>query len=86
GRTVKKIFGKTTNELLNEYRLEKSAADLCITNKAVLEIAMDSGFDNLGYFYRLFKRHFNESPCRFRKLHQALIFTFTSGGKNGNCK
>ena len=62
-RTVHKFMRKTTSELLNGYRVEKAAADLCMTNKAVIEISMDVGFENLGYFYRVFKKHFGECEC-----------------------
>ena len=71
-RTVKKITGQTTSELLNSLRLEKVAADLCMTANSIIEIAMAAGFNNLSHFYKLFRTRFGQSPKKFRKMNMAL--------------
>lgn len=71
-RTVRKITGQTTSELLNSLRLEKVAADLCMTAKSIIEIAMTSGFNNMSHFYKLFRSRFGQSPRKFRIASRPL--------------
>lgn len=54
-------------EYLNDYRLTMAARLLASTNKTVLEIAVGTGFDNLSYFNRLFKRKYHLTPVQYRK-------------------
>ena len=40
---------------------------LVSTDDSVLTIAVSSGFDNLSYFNRLFKREFHMTPREYRR-------------------
>lgn len=54
-------------EYLNDYRLTMAARLLVTTAAPVIEAAALTGFDNLSYFNRLFKRKYNQTPGQYRK-------------------
>ena len=56
-------------EYLNDYRLTIAERLLKTSDASILEIAQMSGFDNLSYFNRLFKRKYGQSPGRQRRLY-----------------
>ena len=55
-------------EYLNDYRLTMSERLLRSSDAPVIEIAELSGFDNLSYFNRIFKRKYGQSPGRWRYM------------------
>ncbi len=66
-RSFRKHLGMTPSTWLNRQKLDHAALLLEHTNTAVLDIALSLGFDNLGYFYRLFKARFGIPPAVYRK-------------------
>ncbi len=68
-RTCKKYLHKTPSKLVNDIRLEYAAKMLASTNRPIIEICEDSGFDSLSYFYHRFKEHYDVSPVVFRKKY-----------------
>jgi AraC-like DNA-binding protein/mannose-6-phosphate isomerase-like protein (cupin superfamily) len=52
---------------LIRFRLEKAAYALRNSSDTVLQIAEQTGFDNLSNFNRLFRKEFGTTPSRFRK-------------------
>lgn len=56
-------------EYLNDYRLTIAERLLRTSDASVLEIAEKSGFDNLSYFNRIFKRKYGQSPGKQRRLY-----------------
>ena len=54
-------------EYLNDYRLTMAARLLKSSDDSILMIADASGFDNLSYFNRIFKRKYGVSPGAYRK-------------------
>lgn len=54
-------------QYLNHYRMSMAAKLLVSTDDSVLTIAVSSGFDNLSYFNRLFKREFHITPREYRR-------------------
>lgn len=56
-------------EYLNDYRLTIAECLLRTSDASVLEIAEKSGFDNLSYFNRIFKRKYGQSPGKQRRLY-----------------
>lgn len=54
-------------EYLNDYRLTIAERLLRTSDASVLEIAEMSGFENLSYFNRIFKRKYGQSPGNRRK-------------------
>lgn len=57
-------------EYLNNYRLTIASRLLISSSSSILAIALESGFDNLSYFNRLFKKRYDMTPSQFRKLYQ----------------
>ena len=76
-RNVKKHFGITLSEYINNLRINYAANLLLNTNKPVLDICFECGFQNMSWFYNVFENRFGISPGVFRKNnsqfnHQSL--------------
>ncbi len=71
-RTVRQCLGQTTTELVNALRLDRAAHLLRMTTRPIVDVAMDSGFDNLSYFYRRFNDRFGTTPRRYRHTAHAV--------------
>ena len=67
GAFFKSMTGKTPIEYLTEYRIEKAARKLRITNMSVTDIAFSSGFSDLSYFIKTFKKIKGISPGKYRR-------------------
>ncbi|MDO4336905.1 MAG: AraC family transcriptional regulator [Eubacteriales bacterium] len=66
-RWFKEATGTGFAGYLIEYRLNQAARALRSSNVSILEIAQQTGFDNLSNFNRLFKRRFEMTPSQFRR-------------------
>lgn len=64
----KTCTGKGFTEYLNDYRLDHAARMLGTTDLSLLEIAAQSGFENLSYFNRMFKRKYGITPGKYRDI------------------
>ena len=65
-RFFKKHLGVTCIEYINNYRLDIAAKKLSTTNHSIMEIALETGFNNISYFNKLFKEKFKLTPKEFR--------------------
>ena len=54
-RFFKKHVGMTCIDYINNYRLDVASAMLKEKDDSVMEIALDTGFNNISYFYKVFK-------------------------------
>jgi len=72
-RVVRKVSGKTATDLVNELRLDFASRELRMTNRPILDITLDCGLENLGYFYRIFKKRFGLTPRQFRLQKDAVV-------------
>lgn len=61
-RFFKTHVGMTCTEYINVLRLEKAWHLLQDGNLSVIDVAFSSGFRNLSYFYRMFKKKYNMTP------------------------
>jgi AraC-like DNA-binding protein len=61
----KKVTGYTFFEYLMRFRIDKAKELILEDRRAITEIAYEVGFDNLSYFYRIFKRLTNFNPREF---------------------
>lgn len=55
---------------LNTHRLKCAEQLLRTSHKAVSDIALETGFDNAGYFCKCFRKTFGISPLQYRKLQR----------------
>lgn len=62
----KKYTGKTPIEYINSYRIYKAEYLLENTEKTILEISLECGFENVGYFIRVFKNNIKTTPHQYR--------------------
>lgn len=68
-RSFKSITFKTPIDYLNYYRTTKAQDLLINSDKKILEICMDVGFNNLSYFINIFKKNTGHTPSAFRKIY-----------------
>ena len=73
-RELRKYSGYTPTEFVNRLRIDHAARLLCTTDRSVLEIALDCGFENQGHFHRCFKTRFETTPLTYRKQNHAPVF------------
>lgn len=63
----KEMMGMGFIQFLNDYRLEIAAKLLLSGDGTILDAAMQSGFENLSYFTRCFKKKYGITPGKYRK-------------------
>ncbi len=64
-RFFKKYMGVSCGEYLKNLRLEKAARAFSEGKTGILDVAGESGFRNLSYFYREFQKKFGCTPKQF---------------------
>ena len=69
-RFFKKYMGMSCGEYLKNLRLEKAAQAFARGSTVILDVAMDSGFRNLSYFYREFQKKYGYTPKQF--IHRCV--------------
>ena len=70
-RAFRAQFGVTIVGYVQGLRLERAKELLQSTDLAVIEVAFASGFNDHGYFSRLFTREVGRAPTRFRAALRA---------------
>lgn len=63
----KKQLGISCMEYIIQYRLKKAAHFLQHSDLAIIDIASQSGFNNLSNFNRQFKKYYQITPSQYRK-------------------
>ncbi|WP_144549253.1 helix-turn-helix domain-containing protein [Bacillus sp. X1(2014)] len=66
-KTIKKATSHTFKELLQERRLVKAKELLEGTDLAIASIVEQVGYDNISYFYRIFKGKYGMTPKEYRQ-------------------
>lgn len=66
-RFFKKHMNMTCIEYINNLRLEKSIELFEQGNSSILEVSLSTGFHNLSYFHRAFKKKYHMTPRAFLK-------------------
>ena len=61
------LMGCTVSDYLMRRRLRNAASLLISTDSSIISIAMDSGFRNVSYFNRAFRRQFGLAPGQYRE-------------------
>lgn len=68
-RTLKKHYGVTITEYVNDLRINYASNLLIKTNTPVLDICFNCGFQSVSSFYKVFKNKYSLSPREFRQRH-----------------
>lgn len=66
-RLFKEQSGKTVGEYVVELRMSTAARQLLISDKPISTIAYEVGYENPGYFTRVFRGYFGTSPYEYRR-------------------
>jgi len=66
-REIKKQTGKSFSHLLQEIRISNACRMLITTDNRISEISMDTGFNNLAHFNRVFRSLRECSPSEYRR-------------------
>ncbi len=66
-REYKKVYGITLGNDLTAKRISHSKSMLRFSNSSIENIALDCGFQNAGYFIKVFKKHENMTPLEYRR-------------------
>ena len=63
-------FYSHSQQYITHLRLEYAKQLLQDTDTPVTEIAMQSGYQNVSYFIRIFKKTYGVSPLKYKKISQ----------------
>lgn len=74
-RRFKTALGRTPVEYLHELRLKSARELLQQSNLTQQEIATLCGYQDVTYFNRLFVRHFQTTPGKYRETVRSKLFT-----------
>lgn len=71
-RIFKEITGLTVTEYININRVRKAQKLLVHSEYSITEISGIIGFESITYFERVFKKHCDTSPAKYRKAHKTV--------------
>lgn len=66
-KVIKKQTGMTFTQLLQEERLKATERLLKSTDMSMLDIMQEVGYENISYFYKIFKKKHTLTPQEYRK-------------------
>lgn len=72
-RMMKKYYEKTPSAYINGIRLEQAASLLRTTEDSILDIMLESGFNNVSYFNQRFREAYGVSPSGYRRLNRLTV-------------
>ena len=70
-RIFKEYTEKTIIEYINEVRVENACYEISIARKNITRAAFDSGFNDLSYFSKTFKKLKGISPTEYKKKFES---------------
>lgn len=79
-RTCKELLQQTPSEYINRIRIDYAAFLLRSDEASIEEVALECGFENTSYFYRLFRRQHGETPRAYRSRYMRNPFELTPEG------
>lgn len=73
-RIFKHETGYTITEYFQVLRTDHAKKLLLETNKGILDVALESGFESITHFHRVFKKRTSLTPYRYRKENSMVRF------------
>lgn len=73
GHIFKEATGISFIDYLNNLRAKYACKLLLDTDASIKEIAFDSGFNSVEYFYKTFKKNYGITPAKYRALTSNAI-------------
>jgi len=73
-RIFKAITGDTVKAYIRTRRFSEALENLLATDRAIIDIAIDTGFESQESFTRAFKQYFSLTPGQFRALGESRKF------------
>ncbi|MCG3147516.1 MAG: HTH-type transcriptional activator RhaS [Verrucomicrobiae bacterium] len=70
---LKQHCNLTATEVVNQARMEHAAAELTMSQKKIIEICLECGFQNLGHFYQVFHHYYATTPRLYRQRQRAML-------------
>lgn len=67
-RLFSQRFGLTPHEYMTERRVERARELLGATEMPITEVCLAVGFESLGTFSTMFRRHVGHAPSRYRRV------------------
>ncbi len=64
-RIFRELYGTSLHAYVQEMRLEQAAEMLLKMNLSVTEVALNSGYNNMSHFSKVFKERFGVTPKKF---------------------
>ena len=71
-RSMKKYYGTTPTAFINLLRLQYATQLLTSTDRSILSIIYDSGFENVSHFSKLFKKQYGVTPRIYRRRNKMV--------------
>ena len=71
-RLFKDKISYTITEYLQILRVDHAKQLLVESNKGILSVAMESGFNSIAHFHRVFKKQTKMTPHYYRRIHNRL--------------
>ncbi|MDR2134790.1 MAG: AraC family transcriptional regulator [Treponema sp.] len=68
-RSFRKYLNATPSDYISRLRLNYVANMLLHSDREILDLAYEAGFENISYFYERFRRAFHVSPRKFREMN-----------------
>ena len=71
-RYFKKHVGKTITEYINDVRINHATQKLLQTDDKIIDIAIQCGYENVGYFLKRFRKEKGLTPSAFRETQKSI--------------
>lgn len=75
------VFGVPVATYVRVYKINDAALQLVKTDKTVMEIAQEIGYDNASKFASAFHRIMNETPLEYRRSHGMMSTGYSNAPK-----
>lgn len=72
-KVIKEHLNQTLTETVTKIKMNYAAQRLTMTNVPIKTICFNCGFDAIGHFYKVFKKHNGMTPKEFRDINQKIF-------------